>query len=261
MKKKAIIVTSFGTSYIDVLKRSIAMVEEEVALKFPDFEVRRAFTSGMVRKSLEKKEGIKTKSLEEVLGDLKEEAFDEVYIQPLHIIPGEEYNEKILAPARDFAKDFEILRTGKSLLYSTEDYFRAIEALKEQIPETSEKKAVILMGHGASHPANSSYAALQYKINDQIPHVYIANIEGYPELDDIMEKISSYEELLLMPLMLVAGDHAINDMAGDEEDSWKSILTDKGYKVEVYLKGLGENPAIRKIYLDYIDEIIADSSK
>lgn len=256
MNKKAIVVTSFGTSYIEVLRRSIEVLENQIAREFADFEIRRAFTSGMVRSSLEKKEGIKTKSLEEVLEDLREEGYSEVYIQPLHIIPGEEYNEKIVNPAKEFTKDFSILKTGKPLLYATEDYFKAIEALREQIGELDEKTAVLLMGHGATHPANSSYAALQYKLYDEMPHVYLANIEGYPELDDVIDKVSSYENLILMPFMLVAGDHAINDMAGDEEDSWKSILTEKGFNVEIYLKGLGENPAIRQIFVDYVHEML-----
>ncbi len=261
MNKKAIIVASFGTSYIEVLNRSIKLVEDQVAKEFPDFEIRRVFTSNMVRKALLKKEGIKTDSLEEALDKLEAEGFKEVYVQTLHIIPGEEYHEKIIKPARKYNHRFEILKTGKSLLFATEDYFNAIEALKDQIPAFENEKAVVLMGHGATHPANSCYAALQLKLFDEIPNTFIANIEGYPEIDDIMEKLTPYKKIVLMPFMLVAGDHAINDMAGDEEDSWKNILADKGFEVEVYMKGLGENPKIRQIYINHIYDMLKDESK
>lgn len=257
MTKKAIIVASFGTSYVEVLERSIKVIEDQVAAEFPDFEVRRVFTSNIVRKVLIQKQGIKTDNLEEALDKLEHEGFEEVYIQPLHIIPGEEYHEKIIKPSIKYRGKFKVLKTGKSLLFSTEDYFNAIEALKGQISEPEEDKGVLLMGHGTSHPANSCYAALQLKILKEMPNVFVVNIEGYPEIDDMFDQISQYKKILLMPFMIVAGDHAINDMAGEDEDSWKSILTKKGFEVEVYMKGLGENIKIRQIYINYIKEMIS----
>lgn len=261
MKKKAIIVASFGTSYLEVLERSIKVVEDQVIAEFPDYEVRRVFTSNIVRKVLMEKESIKTDSLEEALDKLLEEGFEEVYIQPLHIIPGAEYHEKIIMPAGKYRNKFKILKTGKSLLFETKDYFNAIEALKEQIPKDDEDRGILLMGHGTSHPSNSCYAALQLKLFKEIPNIFVVNIEGYPEIDDMFEQLSKFKKLLLMPFMIVAGDHAINDMAGDEEDSWKSILTEKGFEVDVYMKGLGENPQIRQIYINYIYEMISPESK
>ncbi len=257
MKKRAIIVASFGTSYLEVLERSIKLIEDQVTAEFPDFEVRRVFTSNIVRKVLMEKEGIKTDSLEEALDKLEEEGFEEVYIQTLHIIPGTEYHEKIIIPAGKYRNRFKILKTGKSLLFATEDYFNAIEALKNQIPKQEEDRAVLLMGHGTVHPANACYAALQLKLFKEIPNTFVVNIEGYPEMDDMFEQITKFKKVLLMPFMIVAGDHAINDMAGDEEDSWKKVLMEKGFEVEIYMKGLGENPKIRQIYIDHIIEMIS----
>ena len=255
-KKKAIVVTSFGTSFLDVLEKTIGVCEKEIVEAFPDFTIKRAFTSHMVRKSLAEKEGLMVPALEEVLTELSAEGYEEVYIQPLHVIPGEEYHEKIIKPAMPFKKDFSILRIGKTLLYSTPEYYKVIEALKEQLLPLEEDTCVLLMGHGATHPANACYASLQLKLLDEIPGVFIANVEGYPELEDMLHKISMYTRARLMPLMLVAGDHAMNDMAGDEEDSWKSILESQGYQVQVEMKGLGENPAIRKIYQSHIQEML-----
>ena len=254
--KKAIIVASFGTSFIDVLERTIKLCEDEVAERFADYEVRRAFTSNMVRNSLLKKEGLDIDDLERSLDSLVNDGFKEVYIQPLHIIPGEEYHDKIKKPSLKYMEKFEKIKIGKSLLFSTEDYFKVIEALKDQMPDPEEEKAVLMMGHGTVHPANSCYAALQLKLFDMIPDTFVANVEGYPEIEDMIPKLQGYKKLVLMPLMLVAGDHAMNDMAGDEDDSWKNILEEKGFEVEIYLKGLGENKSIREIYLEHIADMI-----
>ena len=259
-KDKAIIVVSFGTSFIEVLDKTIGVCEKEISEAFPDYEIRRAFTSNMIRKSLLKKENMNVDNLEQALDKLISEGYKEVFIQPLHIIPGEEYHEKIIKPSLSYFKKFETIKIGKSLLFDTADYFKLIEALKNQLPGKKEGQAVIFMGHGASHPANACYAALQLKLIDEIPDTFIANVEGYPELEDIEEKIKGYKTLLLMPLMLVAGDHAMNDMAGDDEDSWKSVLESKEYEVEIYMKGLGENIEIRKIYIESLTQLINSDS-
>lgn len=134
-----------------------------------------------------------------------------------------------------------------------------VEALKNQIPQREDNHAVVFMGHGSTHPANACYSQLQYIINDEgLENVIIANVEGFPELDVILPNLKEkgIKEITLMPLMLVAGDHAINDMAGEEEDSWKSILEEEGYKVNIYLRGLGENKAIQDKFINHLEDSI-----
>lgn len=117
----------------------------------------------------------------------------------------------------------------------------------------------MFMGHGSTHHANSSYALFQYVINESgLNNVLIANVEGFPELDVIIPKLKekNIKEITLMPFMLVAGDHATNDMAGDEEDSWKSILENEGFKVNIYLHGIGENENIQKIFIQHLQDCI-----
>ncbi len=259
---KAIVAASFGTSFPDVLKKTIEACENDIARAFPEYTVFRVFTSNMIRKKIEKRDGIHIDNLEESLNKLKQEGTEEVVIQPLHMIPGEEYHEKILKPVRRFWDQFNKLAVGGPVLTDREDYDYFIEALRHQLPPMKGGKAVVLMGHGTGHPANASYSMLQLMLLDIIPNVFIANVEGYPELEDVLPRLkaSGIRELLLMPMMLVAGDHAQNDTAGDGEDSWVNVLSDHGFLVSTFMHGLGENAEFRKIYLEHIKKVQKISS-
>ena len=136
-----------------------------------------------------------------------------------------------------------------------------VDALKEQLPAFQENEAVAFMGHGTHHPANAAYAALERIFDDQgLKNVFVGTVEGYPELDQVIQRlqVNKIEKVTLMPFMLVAGDHAKNDMAGDEEDSWKTVLKKEGYVVDTYLHGLGENPRIQDIYVQHIYRALED---
>ncbi len=256
--KKGILAVSFGTSYTDVIKNTIEKCENAIAESFPQYEVRRVFTSNMIRKKLKEKENIYINNLEEALDKMKEEGFDEIIVQPLHIIPGEEYHEKILKPAGKYKNSFKELIIGRPVLTLYEDYEIFIEALKNQLPELTENKAVLFMGHGTSHPANACYSMLQLMLMETTPNVFIGNVEGYPELENVIPRLKKegIEELILMPLMLVAGDHAQNDMAGEDEDSWENVLKKENFKVETYMHGLGENKKFQELYINLIKDIL-----
>jgi sirohydrochlorin cobaltochelatase len=256
--KKVILVVSFGTTYQETREATIEACENRIAQSFPGYEIRRAFTSSIVRKVLRERDNVFVDDTGEALLKIKKDDFSEVIVQPLHIIPGEEYHEKILKPVREFKGQFARLAVGKPILFGHEDYMTAIEALKVQMPKLKDDQAVILMGHGSDHPANACYAMLQLILFDTLPNVFVATVEGYPELDDVIAKLKARDirEVTLMPYMLVAGDHAINDMAGDEKDSWKNILEEEGFKVGVYLHGLGENVAYQDIYAEHVRSCI-----
>lgn len=263
--KKAILVVSFGTTYESTRKLTIEKIEDSIRDKFKTYEVRRAFTSHMVIKKLKDVYGIYVEKPEEALQRLYEEGFSEVVVQPLHIIPGEEY-EYISKVVENYRKQdrFCNITLGRPLLYFKgeenlpDDYSILVEALKTQFKE---KENVILMGHGTHHPANAVYSCLQAVLKDHgLSNVFIGTIDGYPTLNNIIQYLKEKEikELTLMPLLLVAGDHAINDMASDEEDSWKSILEREGFKVNIYLRGLGENEKIQEIYIKHLEDVISN---
>lgn len=260
MSKKGILVVSFGTSYAETRKVTIQAIENKVKEIFKEYEVRRAFTSGMIINKLKKRDNIFIDNTEEALEKMAEEGFEEIYVQSLHIMPGEEYDDVRLAVHKFEHKEvFKKLVLGRPLLYRTKDYFKAVKALKDQIPEREREHAIVFMGHGSTHPANSSYALFQHVIDEsKLENVYIANVEGFPELEVILPRLNknAIKEITLMPFMLVAGDHATNDMASDEKDSWKSILEKEGYKVNIYLHGIGENKGIQDIFIQHVQDCI-----
>ena len=179
-------------------------------------------------------------------------------MQPLHIIAGLEFHDVVKAVA-PFRSAFQTLNVGIPLLAATDDYLRAAAALKAQLPELTEDGAVVLMGHGTPHPANAAYLALQ-QVFAQVgmERVFIGTVEGYPELDDVIGQLkrANVSSVTLMPFMLVAGDHALNDMAGDDNDSWKNRLTEAGFQVNAMLRGLGENRANQDLYVQNVRHAI-----
>lgn len=256
--KKGILVVSFGTSHEDTRKKTIDAITDDVKREFPDFEVRTAFTSSIVMKILEQRDNIYVDTVEEALSRMKREKFEEIIVQPLHVICGEEYN-KLVSTVNHFRHFFNNIRVGNPLLSSIDDYKNVAQALVPELNGSNEENAVVFMGHGTHHPANSAYACMDYVLKNMgFSNVHVATVEGYPELDDVIGKLSNSEtkRVKLLPLMLVAGEHAKNDMAGAEENSWENVLKNEGYILNTVVKGLGENEKIRKIYVEHIKEVI-----
>jgi sirohydrochlorin cobaltochelatase len=193
---------------------------------------------------------------EEALARMYEEGFSEVIVQPLHLLPGEEFHEKILKNVAPYQDAFEKTAVGLPLLSHVDDYRSVAEALDRQIPALASGEAVVFMGHGTHHPANAAYALLQRVFDDHRFGIYVGTVEGYPALDEVISLLERdrIRKVILMPLMVVAGDHASNDMAGDGEDSWKTILLARGYEVDIYLHGMGENAGIQELYVQHIKD-------
>lgn len=257
-EKKAILVASFGTSHAETLEKTIGAIERDVAAAYPDYEIRRAFTSGMILKVLEKRDGIVIDNVAEAMSRLVSDGFSEVLVQPTHVISGDEY-DGMKADAKMFAGRFDRLTIGKPLLAHTEDYRKVTRAVMEQFPELKDREALVLIGHGTEHSINAAYAALDYHFKEMgYPNVFIGTVEGYPDVETVLRQIEAFhpDKVVLIPLMVVAGDHAVNDMAGEEEDSWKNIFKNAGYEVSCVLKGLGEFQSIRDIYLEHIEDRI-----
>ncbi|MDF2923318.1 MAG: sirohydrochlorin cobaltochelatase [Paenibacillaceae bacterium] len=257
-RTKAILAASFGTSYPDTLTKSIAAIENEIASAWPERELRRAFTSSMIIRTLRERDGMSIDNVEEALDRLSADGFREVIVQPTHIINGEEY-EKLAGMCSSRKGLFAELRIGAPLLSSTDDFLRVIRILAKEFSTLDRDTALVLMGHGSGHFANSAYAAMDYMFKEQgHPHIFVGTVEAYPDVYTVLKQLdrTGCSKVLLSPLMVVAGDHATNDMAGDEEDSWKTIFTQKGYQVSTILKGLGEYPDIRSMYVEHIEDTL-----
>lgn len=258
--KKAILVVSFGTSYADTREVTIEATENRFKEEFADYDIVRAFTAQIIIDVLKDRDNIEVFNVEEALNDLKEKNYSSVIIQPLHVMNGAEYDE-LVGGTKKFVEEkaFDELKISKPLLTSVEDYKETVASLEVQLPELQDNEAVVFMGHGTHHFANSTYAAMEYTLQD-LGHknVFMGTVEGYPGLDEVMNRLkeNNIEKVTLMPFMLVAGDHANNDMGGDEDDSWKTQLKKAGYEVEVYMHGLGEVKGVQDIYLKHAHETI-----
>ena len=265
-EKRAILVVSFGTAVPETRAANIDGLENDLRENFPGWEIRRAFTSGIVRTKIAAEEGLWIDPPAAALGRLGRDGFREVIVQPTHIIPGDEYDRRVAAmePFRR-AGVFASLKIGRPLLYHEgtepgypDDYRIAVQALRQQLPDFTPAHwgRVVLMGHGSGHTSDRCYDLLQERLEAAGLPVFTATVEGSRTLEDALQWLAREEarQVVLMPFMLVAGDHAINDMAGEEADSWQNRLREAGYQVESHLRGLGENQAFRKIYRQHVLE-------
>lgn len=256
MSKKAIIAVSFGTSYEETRKLTIERFENAIEEHFKGSPVYRAWTSGIIMKKILKRDGLKVDNVSEALEKIEAEGYDEIIVQPSHILEGIEY-EKIVAQLNAVKKDFKSIRLGNAMLHDEASYAEISDVIADIFSFVSDEEALVLIGHGSSHETDSSYEELEAVMHASGHENYIVGtIEG--ELD-IKRAISKLKELrpskvILAPFLIVAGDHALNDIGGDEEDSCINMLKDAGFDVECILKGLGEYEQVIDVFLRRADE-------
>ncbi len=259
MTRKAILVTSFGTSYNDTREKTIDALEREVADSFPDYEVRRAWTSRMIIKKLAQRDGVRIDYITEAIDRLSDEGFDEVIVQPTHIMNGEEY-DYVADAVETHRGSIGRIVMGTPLLTTSEDYDRTVDAIRSCLVPLAGKRSLVLMGHGTAHYANAAYSELQMKLwSHGADSVFVTTVEGYPGYEDTLRLMEhrGCGKAVVLPFMIVAGDHANNDMAGDDDDSLRSFLTRNGFEVECVIRGLGEFSGFRKLFIEHIRAAIA----
>lgn len=252
--EKELLVVSFGTSFNDSRRLTIGGIEAAIAEALPEFSVRRAFTAQIIIDHVERRDGVHIDNVQEALERAVDNGVKILVVQPTHLMHGYEYDELMQTLAEN-ADAFEQVIVGEPLLTSDEDCARVAAILVDITKEYDDgETAIVYMGHGTEHEYNTIYARMQ-EIFDEMgaENWYVGTVEAEPTLEDVMAAIDGkgYKRVVLRPMMVVAGDHANNDMAGDEEDSWKTILTEAGYEVECVLEGLGQVPAIQEIYVEH----------
>ncbi|PTN09103.1 sirohydrochlorin cobaltochelatase [Mangrovibacterium marinum] len=255
--KSGILLVTFGTSYANA-QQAYDRIEAKVKGAFPDTEIRWAYTANFIRKKLHK-QGKHVDSPAEALAKMASDGYTHIAVQSLHIIPGEEYNalKQTVTAFNHMPKNAKVVLIGEPLLYTHEDMMATLDAMSSVLPEKIGKsEAVVLMGHGTSHQSNVYYPGFQYYLWQKSPSIFLGTVEGYPELGDIIEKLKDQKikKVYLQPFMSVAGDHAQNDMAGDDADSWKSQLEAQGFEVKTVLKGLAEYDAIVDVWIKHLKE-------
>jgi len=254
-----LLVLSFGTSFNDSRRLTIGAIEDDLEKAFSDYSVRRGFTANIVIDHIKKRDGVTIDDIDEALKRAVDNGVKKLVVQPTHLMNGLEYDE-LSEKIANYSDAFEKIAIGKPLLTSDEDFQKVEKAITEWTSEYDDgKTAICFMGHGTEAESNEVYTKLQDMLSkDGYNNYFIGTVEASPSLEDVMNKVKSgnYERVILEPLMVVAGDHANNDMAGDE-DSWKTAFENEGYKVECLLRGLGENESIREIYVEHAEEAIA----
>ena len=260
--KIAILLVTFGTS-VEKAQSSFTNIEKRVKAAFPGTEVRWAYTSNIIRKKLAKEEGKQIDSPEMALARLMDEGYTKVAVQSLHMIPGAEFHE-INANARLFAQmagGIDQVKVSLPLLISDETMEQALRAvITKMVPkERKPGEAVVLMGHGTHHPTDAMYSALMYKAQQMDANLYVGTVEGHPTFEEIRDMLvaKKIKKAYLIPFMTVAGDHAMNDMAGDEPDSWKSQLTKAGIESIPVMHGLGEVDVIVDMWIAQLNLVMA----
>ncbi len=256
-KDTAILAVSFGTSYHSSGEPAMKAIEEAVRGRFPMYPVRRAYTSRWIIEILKRRDGICIDSEEEALLQAQKDGIRRLIVQPTHLMSGLEYH-KLKTQVEKHQHLFESVALGKPLLSEQEDFEKIAEAMAKDVkPLTDERTAAVFMGHGTEAKANQVYSKLQKEMRKQgYDRCYIAAVEAEPKLSDILPalKKSGCGKVVLQPLMIVAGDHAANDMAGDDEDSWKSMLEREGFSVRCVLKGMGQIQEVREVFLRHIQK-------
>ena len=272
-----ILVVSFGTSFNQSRTQDIGTIEHAIAEAFPDWSVRRAFTAQIIINHILARDGVKIDNMQQALDRAVENKVQNLIVQPTHLMHGAEYDE--LVGILDGYKDkFASVKVAEPLLGEVGADPTVINADKEAVAKAvvdhtlsefggqaqadAEGTALVLMGHGTSHTANVTYNQMQAQM-DQLGYknVFIGTVEGEPEetsCENIIKAVkdAGYKNVILRPLMVVAGDHANNDMAGDEEDSWKSAFEAEGYEVVCVVEGLGQLPEIQQLYVKHAQEAI-----
>ena len=249
-----LLVLSFGTSYNDSRRLTIGAIEDALEKAFPDYGVRRGFTANIIIDHVNRRDGILIDDVDAALQRAIDNNVKTLVVQPTHLMNGLEFNDlKDAVGAK--ADAFDKVVFGEPLLTSDDDFKRVEQAIVDWTKDYDDgKTAICFMGHGTEADSNSVYQKMQDLLTaDGYANYFVGTVEATPSVEDVLAKVQAgdYERVILEPLMVVAGDHANNDMAGDEDDSWKSVFEKAGYKVECLVRGLGENEAIRQIYVDH----------
>lgn len=264
-KDQAIMVVSFGTSFNQNRKDTICAVEDAIAEAFPEYDVRRAFTAQIIIDKVKNRDNVMIDNVQEALDRAVADGVKTLIVQPTHLMNGLEYDD-VQADLAAYADQFDRIVVGEPLLTSDEDFDSVAKAITAATSAYDDgETAICFMGHGTEAESNKVYAQMQDILTaGGYENYYVGTVEAEPTLEDVLALVEAgeYKKVVLEPLMVVAGDHANNDMAGDEEGTWKDAFENAGYEVECLLQGLGGMEDIQSIYIAHtqaaIDSLTAE---
>ena len=254
-----LMVISFGTSFNDNRRLTVGAIEAAMETAFPEWSVRRGFTSQIIIDHVKSRDGEVIDNVTEALERAVANGVKTLVVQPTHLMDGFEYND-VVTELASYADAFENIAIGAPLLTSDEDFQIVMQAVVDATAQYDDgETAICFMGHGTEADSNGVYAKMQQCLSDAgYANYFVGTVEAAPALEDVLAAVQagSYKKVVLRPLMIVAGDHANNDMAGDEEDSWKSAFEAAGFEVTCEIKGLGELEAIQQLLVAHAQDAI-----
>ena len=278
-----ILVVSFGTSFNDSRVKDIGGIEKAIAAANPDYSVRRAFTAQIIINHIQARDGEKIDNVDQALTRAVDNGVKNLVIQPTHLMHGAEYDE-LVETVNKYADSFETVKISEPLLGEVGADATIINEDKQTVAKeitsaaladagfeslekaADEQTAFVFMGHGTSHAAKVTYSQMQTQMNELgYKNVFVGTVEGEPEETSCENVIAAvqeagYTKVILRPLMVVAGDHANNDMAGDDEDSWKSMFEAAGLSVDCQIAGLGRIENVEALYVQHTADAMKKNS-
>ena len=258
-----LLVVSFGTSYNDSRRETIGAIENAMEEAFPDYSVRRGFTSQIIIDHVKRRDDVTIDNVGEALNRAVDNGVKNLVVQPTHLMNGLEYTD-LSNELAEYADAFENVVLGEPLLTSDEDFKAVAKAITGATKEYDDgETAICFMGHGTEAESNQVYAKMQQVLSDEgFENYYVGTVEAEPSLEDVLKAVGEkeYKKVVLEPLMVVAGDHANNDMAGDEDGSWKTEFEKAGFEVTTVVEGLGSVQAIQDLFVAHAQAAI-DSLK
>lgn len=260
--RPVILVVSFGTSYNSTRDKTIGAIERKIDAAYGDeYDVRRAFTSQFIINKLATRDNLIIDNMEMALQRCIDDGVTTLVVQPTHVMAGSE-DDDMVQTVKEYADKFERVSIGTPLLTTPQNYRDAVKILTDVTSSYDDgDTSIVYMGHGTQHPGNITYANLQTYVDEAGfgDRYFTGTVEATPTLEDMINKAEERgnDRVVLRPFMIVAGDHANNDMAGDEAGSWKTEFKKAGFDVECVIEGLGEIPAIQDMFVSKTSEAIA----
>ena len=262
--EKELLVVSFGTSYNDSRRLTVGAIENAIENAFPDYSVRRGFTSQIIIDHVKKRDNVSIDNVTEALNRAVDNGVKTLVVQPTHLMNGLEYTDLVNELA-DNSDAFEQVAVGEPLLTSDDDFKAVISAITDATKEYDDgETAICFMGHGTEADSNAVYQKMQDMLKEEgFDNYYVGTVEATPSCEDVINQVKegSYKKVVLEPLMIVAGDHANNDMAGDDDDSWKSQFEAAGYEVTCLVRGLGELEPIQQLFVQHAQAAVDSLTK
>ena len=252
-RNHAILVVSFGTTHIETCTKTLDAIESDIQRHYPSYSLYKAWTNTFIRNKFEKKYGVHIFSIAEAIERMHKDGITHVFVQPTYVLEGLEF-ESMKKELDLYRHLFTEIKIGPPLLSSAQD-IQSVSDILSSSWDLSAHEAIVYMGHGTEHHSNTVYSLLNKKLSDKGNHnIIVGTMCAPPTLTDVIKmlKEQNIQRIFLAPLMIVAGSHAINNLAGDRPDSWKNILEAENYEVHCLLKGLGEYEEIRHIFSNHI---------